>query len=149
MQHVDFSLFVALGLSCPAAALRVPNRDQTWGPLHWKALDHQGSRKDILFLNVPFSSSLELLSLHTGTTTCCLGAPTLRYGCISEKPFLVPLPSLYVTLHLIQSFIFLPLFHFMAIISDIFVSLSFTAALKVRDCVFSTCVFLLLLAEHD
>lgn len=37
----------------------------------------------------------------------------------------------------------------MANISDIFVSLSFTAALKVRDCVFSTCVFLLLLAEHD
>lgn len=73
----------------------------------------------------------------------------LRYGSISEKPFLVPLPPLYVTLRLIQSFIFLPLFHFMAIISDIFVSLSFTAALKVRDCVFSTCVFLLLLAERD
>ena len=37
----------------------------------------------------------------------------------------------------------------MAIISDLFVSLSFTAALKVRDCVFSTCVFLLLLVERD
>ena len=105
MQHVGSSLaahgllFVALGLSCPTVALRVPNRDRTWGPLHWKALDHQGSAKDIVFLNVPFSSSLEFLSLHTGTTTCCLGDANspLRYGSISEKPFLVPLPPLCVT----------------------------------------------------
>ena len=94
---MDFSLLVVLRLSCPAAALR--------GNLGAPALEGtapQGSPKDILFLNVPFSSSLELLSLHTGTTTCGLGDSNaaLGYGSISETS-LVPLPPLCVTLHLV------------------------------------------------